>query len=112
MALGGSQFPRGRARGDDRRNVHEGATPERPNWTLKEPGLTPAERGLSMVLAVPAGWMVFALLLPAALYGVKVGWSMAANTIADRQDRMAGWGLVAACGFGSVACALLIAKVT
>jgi hypothetical protein len=55
---------------------------------------------------------MFALLIPAALYGAKLGWTMAADPIAERPQRIAGWSLLAACGFGRVACALLVAKVT
>jgi hypothetical protein len=37
--------------------------PERPFWVTKDGGLGGAQRGLSVVLALPAGWMIFALLL-------------------------------------------------
>ena len=88
------------------------ATPERPYWRVQDAALPVAERAFSMVLSVPAGWMVFALLVPSAAYGAKLGWAMAAPATAGRRERVAGWSLVAACIFGCIACAVLIAEVT
>ena len=56
--------------------------------------------------------MIFALLIPAALYGAKADWTLAADPTAERPKPIAGWSLLVACGFGCVAGALLIAKVT
>jgi hypothetical protein len=88
------------------------ATPVRPYWMVQDSTLPTAERAFSMVLSVPAGWMVFSLLIPAAGYGAKVGWEMATHGTAVRRERVVGWSLVAACVFGCIACAVLIAKVT
>ena len=63
-------------------------------------------------MAGPAGRMIFALLIPAALYGAKADWTLAADPTAERPKPIAGWSLLVACGFGCVAGALLIAKVT
>jgi hypothetical protein len=87
------------------------ATPERPYWALKQPGLSAAARGFSMVLAVPAGWMVFALLLPAAVSSARRGWTMATDVTAEPRDRAIGWGIVGASLVGCAACAALLARV-
>jgi hypothetical protein len=52
-----------------------------------------------------AGWMIFALLGPAAVCGAKVGSAVAA-------DASSGGCIVAACVSGSVACAEILAKAT
>ncbi len=43
-----------------------------------------------MVLAMPAGWMVFALLLPVAGVGAKAGWTVATDGLAERRERILG----------------------
>ena len=86
--------------------------PERPFWAAKDAGLRGAERGLSVVLALPAGWMIFALLLPAAVYGARVGWGLAADRSAERRERIVGGCMVTACICACVACAVMLAKVT
>jgi hypothetical protein len=86
--------------------------PERPFWVAKDEGLRGAERGLSVVLALPAGWMIFALLLPAAVYGARVGWGLAADRSAERRERIVGGCMVTACICACVACAVMLAKVT
>jgi hypothetical protein len=83
-----------------------------PFWAAKVGHLEGAPRLLSVVLAVPAGWMVFALLVPAALYGVKVGWAAAFDAMAEARDRVVGWCIVGLCVVGCVACAVMLAKVT
>jgi hypothetical protein len=88
------------------------ATPERPFWVTGRAGLPGLQRGLSMLLGVPAGWMIFALLLPGAAQGAKVGWRVAADPAADRRDQVLGGCLVAGCVLGSIACAMMLAKVT
>ncbi|MGD0679007.1 MAG: hypothetical protein ABSC94_26680 [Polyangiaceae bacterium] len=74
--------------------------------------LSGIERAVAGVLSVPAGWMVFALLLPTAGYGVKAGWDMAADPLAGRGDKAIGWCVAALCALGVVACAALVAKWT
>jgi hypothetical protein len=46
--------------------------------------------------------MVFALLVPAAVYGARVGWVTASESV-ERCDKIVGWGIVAACIFASTA---------
>jgi hypothetical protein len=76
------------------------------------PDLRGSARALAAVLSVPAGWMIFALLLPAAAYGVKAGWIAASDPLAEGRDKAVAWFVVAACLAGALACAALIAKVT
>jgi hypothetical protein len=88
------------------------AGPERPFWVSSGTGQRGVQRLLALVLAVPAGWMTFALLIPAAVYGAKVGWGVAGDAMAERRERALGWCIVAACLLGCVACAVMLAKVT
>jgi hypothetical protein len=85
------------------------AAPVKPFWVTRAETLTPLERNAGALLAAPAGWMLFALLLPVAGYGVRVGWLTASETSA-RREKIVGWGLVAACTFASAACAVMLAK--
>lgn len=88
------------------------ATPERPFWVEKQATLKGPQRLLAVLLSAPAGWMVFALLLPAAAYGAKMGWGIASDAMAEQRDRLVGWCIVALCVLGCAACAVMIAKVT
>jgi hypothetical protein len=85
------------------------AAPVKPCWVTSAETLTPLQREAAVVLAAPAGWMVFALLLPAAVYGAKVGW-LAASETTERRGKIIGWGIVVACAFASAACAVMLAK--
>ncbi len=88
---------------------HSLAAPVKPFWVTRVETLTPLQREAAVVLAAPAGWMVFALLLPAAAYGARVGW-LAASETTERRGKIIGWGMVAACAFVSSACAVMLAK--
>jgi hypothetical protein len=70
-----------------------------------------AEEVLAVVLAMPAGWMIFALLLPVAGVGAKAGWAVATDGLAERRERILGGCLVVACVAGCVASIVLLAKV-
>jgi hypothetical protein len=85
------------------------AAPVKPFWATSTETLTPLQREAAVVLAAPAGWMMFALLLPPAVYGVRVGWLTASETM-ERRQKILGWGIVAACAFASAACAVMLAK--
>lgn len=94
--------------------VHAGytlATPDPPFWVHSNANLRGAARGLAVVLGIPAGWMVFVLLVPVALYGAKVGWDLAADALAEGRERAVGWCIVALSVLGCVACAVMLAKV-
>ncbi len=81
----------------------------KPFWVTNAETLAPLQREAALVLAAPAGWMVFALLLPTAVYGARKGWAAASETTEPR-EKMIGWGMVAACAFVSAACAVMLAK--
>jgi hypothetical protein len=85
------------------------AAPVKPFWVTSAETLTPLQRKAAVVLAAPAGWMVFALLVPAAVYAARVGWVTASETTVGR-EKIIGWGIVAACAFASAACAVMLTK--
>ena len=64
----------------------------------------------TLVLGAPAGWMVFALALPVAFHGARVGWAMARDVAAGGLGRGLGWGLVGVCALGTGACAVALAR--
>jgi AcrR family transcriptional regulator len=84
---------------------------EKPFWVTRDAGLRGAQRALSVVLALPAGWMIFALLLPVAGVGAKAGWTVATDGLVEWRERILGGCLVAACVAGCVASTVLLAKV-
>jgi hypothetical protein len=87
------------------------ATAPTPSWVTRE-GLNPGlGRVVAVVFAVPAGWMVFALLLPAAVAGARTGWAIGADAMLARRERILGWCLVVVCIAGGVACAALLSNV-
>jgi len=88
------------------------AGPEKPFWVGSATGLRGAQRLLGVLLAVPAGWMTFALLMPAAVYGARTGWRVAQDAMAPTHERVVGWCIVALSILGTVACAVMLAKVT
>jgi hypothetical protein len=87
------------------------ATLPRPFWVAAEGGPLTPQWVFAEVLALPAGWMIFALLLPAVVHGAEVGRGMLTDPAAQRRDKVLGGALVAACLLGSVGCAVLLAKV-
>ena len=64
----------------------------------------------TLVLCAPAGWMVFALALPVAFHGAKVGWNIAHEVAAEPVGRGLGWGLVGLCLLVTAACAVALAR--
>jgi hypothetical protein len=64
----------------------------------------------ALVLGAPAGWMVFAFVLPVAFYGVRTGWIMAHEGTAKRVGRGLGWGLVGVCVVATAACAVALVR--
>ncbi|MDP9148495.1 MAG: hypothetical protein M3O36_00925 [Myxococcota bacterium] len=85
------------------------AAPVKPFWATKAGTIAPLQRAAAVMLAAPAGWMVFALLVPAAVYAGRVGWVTAWESL-DRRDTIVGWGIVVACIFASTACLVMLAK--
>ncbi len=82
-----------------------------PLWAMKAGELQGNEKLLSVVLSVPAGWMVFALLIPAAVHGARFGWGAASAVAAERRERVLGWLILSLCFAGGIACAMMLAKV-
>jgi hypothetical protein len=90
---------------------HLASTPM-PFWVNKDANNPSTGRSVfAAVLAVPAGWMIFALLVPAAGVGAKAGWAVATDALADPRERILGGCLVLACAAGCVASALVLARV-
>jgi hypothetical protein len=95
--------------------VHAGyslAILDKPWWVAGRESASATERTLAILLRVPAGWMVFALLLPVAAYGGKVGWGLAKGVLSEWREKALGWCLLVVCVVGGLACALLLAKLT
>ena len=89
------------------------ATRGRPFWVAEERSrLHGVQAMLAAIVLVPAGWMIFALLIPTAVYGAKLGRHIAADAMAETRDRAIGWCIVALCVLGAVACAAMLARVT
>ena len=84
---------------------------ERPFWVGGAGAVSGAQQVLSVMLAVPAGWMIFALLMPAAAHGARVGWRWIRESDEEGHQKLAGWSLVALSTVGAVALAVLLAKV-
>jgi hypothetical protein len=80
-----------------------------PWWTAST-GDGRARQLLSAVLGAPAGWMIFALMVPGAFYGGRLGWHMARADDASPTARVLGWTLVVIAALGIAACAALLAK--
>lgn len=56
--------------------------------------------------------MLFVFLLPAAAAGIKAGWHVAADPLADWRDKAVGGSVIALCLAGALACAVLLMRVT
>jgi hypothetical protein len=95
--------------------VHAGyslALADRPFWVARSESTSGLLRSLAMVLSLPAGWMMFALLLPAAMYGARHGWRLAADAMSDGFDKVFGWCVLLLCVTGALACAAMLATLT
>jgi hypothetical protein len=94
--------------------VHAGyelAASGRPFWLPATPPASSASRALLCLLSLPAGWMIFALMIPVAIHGANFGRRIARDPLALRHDRTLGWCIVVCCLLGLVACVLLLARV-
>jgi hypothetical protein len=69
-----------------------------------------SSEALARILTVPAGWMIFALLLPAAAVGVRMGWERGRDPLAGPGDKILAGCLVTLCVAGAVACAVLLVQ--
>jgi hypothetical protein len=84
----------------------------RPFWVPPAEDLSRLQWIFAATLRAPAGWMVFALLLPAVGYGAKMGWGLLRNERGDVREKMAGGGLVGLSMLGAIVLVLVIAKLT
>jgi hypothetical protein len=94
--------------------VHAGyelAAPGKPWWVRAPPDPWTPSRALLCLLTVPAGWMVFALMIPVAIHAASFGWRIAADPSALRRDQAVGWCIVACGLLGMFACALVLARI-
>jgi len=83
-----------------------------PFWAAsRAPELRGAARAIAAVLSVPAGWMIFAFLVPTAAYGAKAGWLLSADPLAEGRDKAIGWCIAALCMAGGLAAAALLARI-
>jgi hypothetical protein len=71
-----------------------------------------ASRAVATVLSIPAGWMLFAFLLPAAAAGAKAGCNVARDPLGDWREKAVGGAIVALCLASALACAVLLARIT
>jgi hypothetical protein len=86
------------------------ATADTPPWATRTPTAREAQHPLSILLTVPAGWMIFALLLPVAAYGAHYGWTLGRDALSSWHERTLGWLIVALCVAGAAACAVVLAN--
>ena len=63
-------------------------------WWIARPGDGRAREALATVLSAPAGWMVFALLLPVAVMGGRYGWNLACDAEGRTGEAALGWALM------------------
>jgi hypothetical protein len=68
--------------------VHAGFHLASTDGSMRVPPTIRGSRSpLAIVLSIPAGWMVFALLVPAAAVGVRAGWHVATDPLAGCATR-------------------------
>jgi hypothetical protein len=88
------------------------SSPDRPFWAR---GQGRGPRGLlgvlGVVLGVPAGWMVFLLLVPGAVHGAVAGWRRAREDAEAGAPSWLGWAMVAGSILGAAGCVALLAQV-
>lgn len=82
----------------------------RPFWATRGAGAAGPRAVLGLVLGAPAGWMAFALLLPAAWACAASGWELAREP-AEGAGRWVGWAMMAASVLGALGCAVLLLEV-
>jgi hypothetical protein len=81
-----------------------------PSWVHAPQGASDVSLALARVLSVPAGWMVFALLMPAAAHGVTFGWRLAGDPLGEWHERAIGGCIVGCCVMGGAVCAAILAR--
>jgi len=93
--------------------VHAGyelALRGQPFWIVDRQHGSGVRMALASILAAPAGWMVLALLLPAAVHGVRFGSRLAGDPDASTSERVLGWCIVVCCLGAGGASVLALAR--
>ena len=65
---------------------HSLAAPVKPFWATKAAIPRPLQRKAQVEPATAAGWTVFALSVPAAVYGARVDWAAASETTERHEE--------------------------
>ncbi len=81
-----------------------------PSWVHAPQDASKAAHALAGVLSVPAGWIVFALLMPVAARGVMYGWRLAGDPLGEWHERAIGGCIVGCCVLGGLVCAAILAR--
>ena len=81
----------------------------KPLWSSAG-AATAGGRAVAAVLGAPAGWMMFAFVLPAVGYAARAGWHMAADPDAAGVQKALGWILVGLCVLAAAAGAVVLAR--
>lgn len=81
----------------------------RPFWAARTAGAG-ARAAFAMVMGAPAGWMMFALLLPVAGCGVGSGWKLAREGVQEGRGWI-GWAVIAVSMLGALGCVALLLEV-
>jgi uncharacterized membrane protein len=87
------------------------ATSAKLPWVHAEHAQGGAARIFAAIATLPAGWMLFALLVPLAVTGARTGWTTAADPAAEHGARVLGGCLLAACILGCIGCVVMLADI-
>jgi hypothetical protein len=87
------------------------ATTSAPFWGAGADKQSAMMRAMSFVLRVPAGWMLFLLVVPGAWYGARSGWTLIRDSMGDAKEKALGWVLLGAAALSVLACVVLLAKI-
>lgn len=83
---------------------------ERPFWVEQSHVLSWQTRVVATLVSMPAGWMVFVLMLPGAVQMGRNGWKLSQDADASRPLRIYGWGLLVAAPLGFTACLIALVR--
>lgn len=81
-----------------------------PPWAMLAGSSAPA-KVVAAVLRAPAGWTVFALLAPLAVYYAWTGWALWRSSEGEPGQRMAGLGMLAGGLTGTLTSAVVLTRV-
>jgi hypothetical protein len=80
-----------------------------PPWVFA--GSSASVRVVGAILGAPAGWTVFALLAPLAVYYAWTGWTLWRSSEGEPGQRMAGLGMLAGAVTGMLTSAVVLTRV-